>query len=99
MYRSARVDQSAVQQARTAVTRSAGSAMPRNVSNWPAKDAGTVSSQEADERTASWALAPLVNRFHAESSAAVTSGSSAVRVRPSLIESAGRRASDRKSVA
>src|SRR6266542_41366 len=93
MYRSARVDQSDVQQARTAVTRSAGSTMPRKVSNWPAKEAGAVSSQRAEERTASWAPAVLARRVRAASSAAPTAGSSGTRVRPSLTRSASRRAS------
>src|SRR5438093_11546623 len=99
MYRSARVDQSDVQQARTAVTRSAGSTMPRKVSNWPAKEAGAVSSQRADERTASWAPAVLAKRVRAASSAAPTAGASGTRVRPSLTRSASRRASSGSAAA
>src|SRR2546428_2368106 len=93
IYRSARGDQSDAQQARTAVPRSAGSAIPRNVSNWPAKDASAVSSQRADERTASWPPAPLVTPLQAASSAAPPAGSSGARARASRIDSARRLAS------
>jgi hypothetical protein len=62
---------SAAQQARTDVTKAVSSAIPRKLSNWPAKFAPLRSSIRAEERTAEGA--PLSARCARQ---AASSGSS-----------------------
>ena len=83
-----RVDQSAVQQALTAVRKSVSFSRPRKLSNWPAKLDPKRSSTSADERTTHGE--PLSSRSdcHAARSGPSTSGASNRSIKPSFIWSA-----------
>ena len=99
MYLSARADQRHAQQARTAVTVSTRLAIPRNVSNCPAKEVPGASSRSAEDRTARSRPTASAIRACAASSASATGAASVACKKPSLTSSASLRASYGSSAA